>query len=348
MLPHRVEGQGAGHVGGKLIEEQAHAWLPKTGRREYSPKHRPLADKVDAMNGAIDQFLTHVELEQGLAHNTALAYRLDLLDFEAFCENAGLSVLTATAQTVSRYLQHLQEDRKLAIASILRHVACLKMFFRFAVGRHLAAQNPTEHLDPPHHWKKLPDVLGRQQIAALLNAVPAEHKLALRDIAILELFYACGLRASELAELKLEDLHFDIGIIRVIGKGSKERIIPIGGPAQAAVEKYLKELRPQLMAVKTTRAKAHANRVFVSRSGGPITRIVLWQFVRRMARRAGIRSIHPHTLRHTFATHLLSGGADLRVVQELLGHSNVVTTQIYTHVDADRLKEVHRKYHPRA
>ena len=299
------------------------------------------------MTSAIDQFLIHVELELGLAHNTVLAYRLDLVDFEAFCESVQRSIMTATAETVSGYLRFLQEERKLAIASILRHVACLKMFYRFAVARRMADENPTEHLDPPHHWKKLPDVLGRAQMAALLGAVPAEHKLALRDIAILELFYACGLRASELAEMSLEDLHFDLGIIRVMGKGQKERIIPIGGPAQAAVEKYLRELRPQLMAVKTTRMKATASRVFVSRSGGPVTRIVMWQFVRRMAKRAGIRAIHPHTLRHTFATHLLSGGADLRVVQELLGHSNVATTQIYTHVDAERLKEVHRKHHPR-
>ncbi len=299
------------------------------------------------MDAAIDQFLAHIELELGLSHNTSLAYRADLADFEAFCAAAGTSLTATTPETISRHLQYLQENRKLAIASILRHVACLKMFYRFACVRKLAASNPTELLEPPHHWKKLPDVLGRDQMAALLHCVPAEHRLALRDTAIIELFYACGLRASELAELALEDLHLDLGVIRVLGKGHKERIIPIGTPAITALETYVRELRPTLQAVKTTRAKAHANRVFLSRSGGPITRIVLWQLVRRLARRAGIRAIHPHTLRHTFATHLLSGGADLRVVQELLGHSNVATTQIYTHVDADRLKSVHRKHHPR-
>jgi integrase/recombinase XerD len=244
-------------------------------------------------------------------------------------------------------LQHVQENRGLAISSILRHVACLKMFYRFAVARKLARENPTELLEPPHHWKKLPDVLGRDQMEALLQAVAEGDRLALRDLAIIELFYACGLRASELAELTLEDLHFDLGIVRVVGKGNKERIVPIGRPAMAAMAAYVKELRPVLAAVKTTRAKAEASRVFLTRSGGPMTRIVLWQLVRRMARRAGIRAIHPHTLRHTFATHLLSGGADLRVVQELLGHANVATTQIYTHVDAERLREVHRKHHPR-
>ena len=190
-------------------------------------------------------------------------------------------------------------------------------------------------------------MLSRDQINTLIAAVPPDHRLAIRDRAILELFYACGFRASELAELNLEDVHADLGVIRIFGKGRKERIVPVGGPAIRALNDYLQQLRPQLIAVKTTRSKAAANRIFLTRSGGPVTRIVLWQLVQKMSRRAGMRAIHPHTLRHTFATHLLSGGADLRIVQELLGHSNVATTQIYTHVDADRLKEVHRKHHPR-
>ncbi|HMD54896.1 MAG TPA: tyrosine-type recombinase/integrase, partial [Phycisphaerae bacterium] len=205
------------------------------------------------------------------------------------------------------------------------------------------ATDPTELLETPHAWKKLPEVLNRAQINALLKAVDPKHPLGLRDQAIIELFYACGLRASELAGLKLTDLHPDLGVIRVIGKGFKERIIPIGKPAQAAIERYLRELRPRLMAVKGLTSDL----VFVSRAGKPINRIVLWQRLAQISRAAGLRRIHPHTLRHTFATHLLSGGADLRVVQESLGHSNVVTTQIYTLVDADRLKSVHRKHHPR-
>ena len=299
------------------------------------------------MDTAIDQFLSYVELELGLSPNTVTAYRGDVADFAAFCATGGTALTAADGGTLGRYLQYLQEARKLEISSILRHVACLKMFYRFAVNRGLAKVNPTELLETPHQWKKLPDVLGREQMAALLESVEEGNRFALRDKAIIELFYACGLRASELADLRLEDLHFELGVIRVLGKGMKERIVPIGGPAMAALEKYLKELRPLLLAVKAKKAKAHVSRVFVSRSGGPVTRVVLWQLVRRMARRAGIRAIHPHTLRHTFATHLLSGGADLRVVQELLGHSNVVTTQIYTHVDADRLKAVHKKHHPR-
>ena len=220
------------------------------------------------MPEAIDSFLAHVELELGLSHNTVLAYRADLVSYEAFCAAAGTTVGGATTETISGYLRFLQETRKLAIASILRQVACLKMFYRFAVVRGFAKANPTELLEPPHKWKKLPDVLGREQMKALLataeaGAGEAGNRLALRDKAIIELFYACGLRASELAELKMEDLHFDIGVIRVLGKGMKERIIPIGTPAIEAITAYLKEQRPALMAVKTERAKAAANRVFV-------------------------------------------------------------------------------------
>jgi integrase/recombinase XerD len=299
------------------------------------------------MDSAIDSFLAYVELELGLSSNTVAAYRTDMLDFARFCETLSRSLADADTETIGRYLAYLQTERKLAIASILRHVATLKMFYRFAMARGLAKSNPTDLLETPHHWKKLPDVIGKDTVTALLAAIEENNRFALRDRAIIELFYACGLRASELAELSLDDLHFDLGVIRVIGKGRKERIVPIGGPAMEAMEKYLKELRPLLQAVKTTRKKAGRQHVFLTRSGGPMTRIVLWQLVQKLSRKAGLRSIHPHTLRHTFATHLLSGGADLRIVQELLGHSNVATTQIYTHVDTDRLKDVHRKHHPR-
>ncbi len=310
-----------------------------------APAPRPTPSHDSA--SVIRDFLLHVEMELGLAANTLEAYGRDLRDFSAFCETIDASITTADGTVLGKYLRFLQEQKKLAISSILRHTASLKMFYRFAKARGYARENPTDMLETPHAWKKLPDVLGRDQMKSLLAAVDNSEKLALRDRAILELFYACGLRASELAELRLIDIHADLGVIRVIGKGQKERIIPIGGPALQALQNYLTQLRPALIGVKSTRPKAVTDRVFLSRSGGPITRVVLWQFVRKMARKAGMRAIHPHTLRQTFATHLLSGGADLRVVQELLGHSNVVTTQIYTHVDADRLKDVHRKHHPR-
>jgi integrase/recombinase XerD len=287
-------------------------------------------------------------MEVGLAANSVIAYTHDLQEFAAFCLTQHTTLLTASTEVVSKYLEYMRTTNKLAISSILRHIATLKVFYRFAKGRNFTTVNPTDLLEPPHTWKKLPDVLGREQITALLAAVDASNpKLALRDRAILELFYSSGLRASELADLRITDIHEDLGVIRVLGKGQKERVVPMGMPALNAIKAYLEQERPALLNVKTTRSKNAADRVFLSRSGGLITRIVLWQLVRKYARKAGIRSIHPHTLRHSFATHLLSGGADLRVVQELLGHSNVATTQIYTHVDADRLKEVHRKHHPR-
>jgi len=295
-----------------------------------------------------EQFIQYVELELGLSPNTVAAYRADLHSFAQFCnETLGHSISAANSETLGRYLEYLQVDRKMEIASMMRHVVTLRMFYKFATGRLGGKVNPTEFLDRPHHWKKLPDVLGKDQIRTLLAAVDPAHKLALRDSAILELFYACGLRASEMAELRLIDLHFDLGVVRVLGKGRKERIIPIGAPAAMAVQAYVAQLRPALVAVKTTRTKAAADRLFLTRSGGPMTRIVLWQLVVKMAKRAGLRQIHPHTIRHTFATHLLSGGADLRIVQELLGHADVGTTQIYTHVDGDRLRAVHKKHHPR-
>ncbi|HUO08954.1 MAG TPA: site-specific tyrosine recombinase XerD [Phycisphaerae bacterium] len=315
-----------------------------------APAVRPIENrnsKIENPQQALPQFLLHVEMELGLSPNTLEAYSRDLRDFAAFCESVNASLTTADRVVLGKYLEHAQTVKKLAISSILRHIASLKMFFRFAVARGYASENPTDLLETPHTWKKLPDVLARDQMDALIAAVPPDHRLALRDRAILELFYACGLRASELAEMRMEDIHADLGVIRVLGKGRKERIVPIGGPALRAINEYLAQLRPTLIAVKTTRTKAASNRVFLTRSGGPVTRIILWQLVQKMSRRAGMRSIHPHTLRHTFATHLLSGGADLRIVQELLGHSNVATTQIYTHVDADRLKAVHRKHHPR-
>lgn len=300
---------------------------------------------------AIEGFINYIEIELGLAANTVLAYRADMMDYGAFCAARGeTAMLAANVELLGAYLRYLREERRLAISSILRHVATLKMFYRFCAGRNLVKSNPTDLLETSHHWKRLPDVASRQDIAALLAAISDGHPLAKRDRAIVELFYASGLRASELADLKLSDLHLDLGAVRVIGKGNKERIVPMGRPAMDAINDYLRELRGHLMAAPERRGRGRAEThgyVFVSRSGQRINRIVLYQRIVQLCKAAGIRKLHPHTLRHSFATHLLAGGADLRVVQELLGHSNVVTTQIYTHVDGDRLKKVHQQYHPR-
>ncbi len=311
------------------------------GRKKAKIDPVAAADAGDQQ--AINAFLTYVEMELGLAANTVLAYRGDMADLAAFCRQQAMLVRRADTGLIGRYLKYLTSERQMEISSVLRHAAAMKMFFRFARTRGYCTQDPTELLDTPHKWKKLPDVLGREQINALLAAVDPAHRLALRDQAMVELFYACGLRASELADLTVSNLHLDLGAIRVLGKGRKERVIPIGRPAQAALLKYINELRPTLVAVKGIQRP----QVFLSRSGQPVNRVVLWQRLTQLSRQAGIRHVHPHMLRHTFATHLLSGGADLRIVQELLGHSNVVTTQIYTHVDAERIRSVHRKYHPR-
>lgn len=292
---------------------------------------------------SIDAFITFIEVELGLSANTSLAYRNDLCDFSAFVEPLGRRLREATAADIAGYLKGLQAERHMEVSSIIRHAITIKMFFRHCQHRGWRVDTPTEFMETPHGWRKLPDVLGRYEMDQLLKAVDPAHPLALRDQAIIELFYACGLRASELADLRLDQLHLELGVIRVIGKGRKERIVPIGKPAQAALKEYLSSLRPLLEAVKNRTC----SEVFISRSGQPINRVVLWQRLKAISKAAGIRGVHPHALRHTFATHLLSGGADLRVVQELLGHANIVTTQIYTHVDSDRLRTVHRKHHPR-
>lgn len=321
------------------------ARLPIMVKAKPDPLPLPTGEDADL----IEQFLSYVDFELGLSPNTLQAYRGDMNMFAGFISSKlGGGLKNPPENAIGAYLQYLTENRKFEIASMLRHMATLRMFFRFGVNRKLLASNPTENLDTPHHWKKLPDVLSREQMNRLLNAVDPEDPLALRDRAIVEMFYSSGLRASEMANLVMQNLHPGLGVMRVIGKGNKERIVPIGGPAITAVEIYINQLRPVLMATRgrgkfTGRA---GDRVFVSRSGGPMTRISLWQVIARLSAKIGVH-IHPHTLRHTFATHLLSGGADLRVVQELLGHSNIATTQIYTHVDQDRLKAVHKLHHPR-
>ncbi len=246
-----------------------------------------------------------------------------------------------TLPLISKHLQKLQV-KGLEISSIARHVATIRVFCRFIASAGYIRKNPAELLSQPSSWKRLPNVLAAEQIGKLIQAPDTDDPLCLRDIALLELLYAGGLRASELAKLKIDWFHPDLGVIRVMGKGRKERLVPIGKPAVKALQNYLGELRPQLV-----REDRQTDLMFLSRTGLPITRVVVWQIVKRMAQRAGLRDVHPHTLRHSFATHLLAGGADLRVVQELLGHSNIRTTQIYTHVDHTRLQQVINKFHPR-
>ena len=242
---------------------------------------------------------------------------------------------------ITDHVRHLG-TMGLATSSIARHVATLRVFGRFLEANRVTPTNPAQLLAQPKPWQHLPSVMAPPQVDKLLEAIDADDRLALRDRCLIELLYAAGLRASELAELTVPRLHLDLGVVRVIGKGNKERIVPFGVPAAQACKLYLTQLRPELY-----RGERPTDRLLLSRTGRPISRIVVWQVINRLARRAGLRGIHPHTLRHSFATHLLAGGADLRVVQELLGHSNIKTTQVYTHVDRSRLRDVIARCHPR-
>jgi len=315
-----------------------------------SPRRASATPKATAATGGggsrfeapAKAFLSYCKIECGFAPATLAAYGADLRDLWVWLVEQGAGGWDQlTLETVGQYLRAL-ESRGLAVSSIARHVATLRVFCRFLTSESYLPENPVEQLSQPSAWQRLPNVMGREQVEALLAAPDASDPLYARDVAMLELLYASGLRATEVAELRTDSLHPQLGVVRVIGKGNKERIVPVGKPALEAVQRYLRELRPQLL-----REDKRTDRLLLSRSGSPITRVVVWQIVRRHAERAGLRGIHPHLLRHSYATHMLAGGADLRVVQELLGYSNTQTTQIYTHVDRSRLKEVITRFHPR-
>lgn len=290
----------------------------------------------------ISEFLSYCRIECGFTPATLEAYGADLRELANWLQEQGLGDWRKL--DLGWIVEHMKalERRGLAASSIARHVATIRVFCRFLESRGLAEQNAADLLARPKSWQTLPSVLGAEQMKRLLEAPCPTDALYLRDVSLLEVLYAGGLRAGELAGLDQDRLHSDLGVARVVGKGGKERIVPIGKPALEAVDRYQQQLRPKLV-----RDDRPTDRLFLSRNGGPITRVVVWQIVGRHARCAGLANVHPHTLRHSFATHLLAGGADLRVVQELLGHSNIQTTQIYTHVDSGRLKSVVEKFHPR-
>lgn len=294
----------------------------------------------------VREFLTYLKVEAGLAAATLQAYGLDLRDATDFFEHLHLDhPRQVTANHLAEHVRFLRRERNLEPTSIARHLATLRVFFRFLLANRHIDDDPTRLLETPTRWKRLPGVLSLKQMRQLIAAADAESgRLWLRDRAMLELMYAAGLRASEVGALRLNDYNPTLGVLMVTGKGSKQRLVPIGAPAQDCVQHYLNQLRPDLCRFGDGRDD---RRLLLSNTGRPLERVAVWQIVRRLARRAGLRNVHPHMLRHSFATHLLAGGADLRVVQELLGHADISTTQIYTHVDRSRLREVVRKHHPR-
>lgn len=340
----------AGADGRAGTSENAHRLRPDHARRPARPKNVPTVPALPLQTAA-DRFLTYLRVECGLAANTLAAYGRDLRDFIDDLGPRGVGSTDDLApRTVVDHIRRLRTERDLASASVIRHVATLRVFCRFLFAEGYAQTDPGELLERPTRWQRIPSVIAPERIEKLLDAPgpPADAKpnalpLWVRDRAMLECMYACGLRASETGDLRLDEVHTSLGVVKVTGKGEKQRLVPFGKPAEAALRSYLTECRPRLVRPDGR----DAGRVFLSRTGRPLERVAVWQIVRRWARVAGLGDVHPHQLRHSFATHLLSGGADLRVVQELLGHADISTTQIYTRVDQPRLREIIRTHHPR-
>jgi integrase/recombinase XerD len=297
------------------------------------------------IGSAISSFLMHVRVEKGLSLNTATAYRRDLAKFQAFAQKRKLSLATVSRDDLVDFLAGLYRQ-KLESRTVARNLVTLRNFFRFAQIQELISADPSINLESPKIRRSLPGYLRLEEVERLLNQPDAQTALGLRDRAMLEVLYSTGLRVSELISLRVSDFDSKTGCVRCIGKGDKERVVPVGRKALAMVEKYLREARPELL----RQAKGGGSpALFVNRRGAPLSRVGVWKILSAYGRRAGLRiALTPHMLRHSFATHLLERGADLRSVQLMLGHADISTTQIYTHVVEERLKQVYKAHHPRA
>jgi integrase/recombinase XerD len=300
-----------------------------------------------AFNALVLDFIAYLELERGLSRNTLEAYRSDLLQYGAYLQQTGRDALSVNHADLAAFVGSIANGAEgkapAAATTIQRKVACLRSFYRHLRREELLDRDPTAELKGPPKGKRLPKVLSRDEVAALLAQPRGAGPAALRDRALLELMYACGLRASEAVGVDLDELDLEAGVLRVTGKGMKERIVPVGSKAVAALLAYLTVGRPALVGLGDER------RVFVNQRGRGLTRQGLYKIVQRHARSAGLaEKMSPHTLRHTFATHLLAGGCDLRSLQEMLGHADIATTQMYTHLSAERLRDVYFAAHPRA
>ena len=294
------------------------------------------------MEKHIEQFTYFMEVERGVSANTIQSYTKDLEKFAEYARKKGKNVSIVTRDVIVDFLMCLK-DKGLSPSTISRNLACLKTFWKFLVAEQIVSENVAGIVEMPRTWKTIPDVLNREEVEKLLEAPPGKGWMGIRDRAILELMYASGLRVSEVGDLKKTSVNIEAGFVKCLGKGGKERIVPLGKAAEKALVKYLGKSRVKLS------AKTGDDHLFLSKLGRKISRQSLWKMIKKYAKKAGIKKdITPHTLRHSFATHLLEGGAELRGVQEMLGHSDISTTQIYTHVDKEKLKKVHEKFHPRA
>jgi integrase/recombinase XerD len=305
------------------------------------------------VNTLVEDFLQYLRHERGQSDNTAKTYAALLGKFTAWAETQNLTDWKSVGlQHLMAFLQHerarpladepKESIKRLSSESVYLEIAALRAFYRYAENEKLLPANVAENLSLPRRWQRLPKALSNEEIKKMLEPENPETPESLCDQAILELAYASGLRLSELKNLRLEQLHLDAGFINVIGKGNKERVVPVGRKAVESLNRYIEIGRPKLVTPKSSAA------VFLTRRGTPFAAVTLWLHIKNRVRRAGVeRNMTPHMLRHSFATHLLEHGADLRVIQELLGHANISTTEIYTHVTGNRLRDIHRKFHPR-
>jgi len=290
----------------------------------------------------VDQYINYLIVEKGLANTTIESYTSDLNKYLLFLKSCKIHQISNTdAAVILKYLLVLRDDG-LGVRSRARHLVTLRGFYKFLIQEKILKKDPTRIVDLPKTGVKLPDVLSADEINTILNMPDTTKPRGSRNIAMLELLYAAGLRVSELINVKIQDINLEVGFVRTFGKGSKERIVPIGSHARERIKEYLTHARPLLI-------KNHMSQfLFIARAGKPMTRQGFWKLLKKYATQAGIlKRITPHSFRHSFASHLLEGGADLRAVQMMLGHVDISTTQIYTHVARDHLKQLHEKYHPR-
>ena len=315
---------------------------PAAGAAGATPDERR-AKLAAAVEHQLDPFISYATLERGFAENTVSAYTHDIREFLIFLAELGITEMaTVTRDQILGFLEESQRAGLVA-TTLARHLVAIKVFFRFLTQERQIPSDITDVLEGPRLWRLLPDFLSQEEVTRLLDAYGVADPLDRRNRTILELLYASGLRVSELAAMRVNWINFDQGVLRVTGKGNKTRIVPMGIPAQQALAGYLRDVRPKLD------KDGNAVHVFLSNKGKPLDRERIWRIVRDAAVLVGIpKTVYPHMLRHSFASHLLAGGADLRVIQELLGHADISTTQIYTHIEKSRLAEVHRRFHPRA
>ena len=303
---------------------------------------------MGAFESELKQYLRFIKLEKGLAENSSHSYENDLRRYLLFVRN-DLHIHSLGGIGIGHIENYLAEltSMGLAVSTIARNISSIRNFHEFAVAERLAEANPAELIDLPKKAKNLPEILHANEVEAIIDAIDRTEAAGIRDAAIIETLYASGMRVSELTNLSPDKLFFKIGFIRVIGKGNKERLVPVGGPAQEAIEHYINTSRKKFL--DPTKPKKSQNKLFLNQRGGPLSRMSVWNIVNKYAKRAGVeKNVYPHIFRHSFATHLLEGGADLRAVQEMLGHTSISTTEIYTHVDRSLLHQIHKEFHPRS